>query len=436
MKSSVLPVLFFIGFSLLIPAKGILAADLLIVQVQIAGEKSSYDSIKIYNQTVSDIYLGNFTDSYVRLVKRAKTSVKDYTIKSWSKDSEAKIPAKGYYIWASNKDGYDTIVGANVSTSQIISKDNGIALRAGPENTGEIIDAVGWGTFNNVLFEGTSYLENPGQDQKLERKQTSGNYQDINNNSQDFYLNPPSDTETMAEVPQKQQTAETSEAENKELSTEPILPKPTESKPVTNPGPFPSGVFINEILPSPTGPDETEEWIEIYNSNNSEVDISGWQIQDAKGKIKSYSFPAGTKISPQGFLVLSRPTTKVTLNNDGDGLNLIQPDGKIIDTVSFEKAPQGQSYNKTGDGWIWSDNLTPGSVNTIPSQESDSEEEEIEGIVGSPGKELESNKKGLAAIGQQFSASPRSLAILLFALFVALISALLILFLKKKIKTD
>src|SRR4030042_7178446 len=31
------------------------------------------------------------------------------------------------------------------------------------------------------------------------------------------------------------------------------------------------GIIFNEILPSPEGPDETEEWVEIFNKNDFEV---------------------------------------------------------------------------------------------------------------------------------------------------------------------
>ena len=55
--------------------------------------------------------------------------------------------------------------------------------------------------------------------------------------------------------------------------------------------------------------------------------------------------------------------TNITLNNDGDGLNLLLPNKKIADTVSFDKAIKGQSYNKTADSWVWSKTLTPGAVN-------------------------------------------------------------------------
>ena len=194
---------------------------------------------------------------------------------------------------------------------------------------------------------------------------------------------------------------------------------------------YPSGIVINEILPSPTGPDKENEWIEVFNFNNFEVNLSNWQIQDTAGRTKTYTFSKGTEIGPQGFLVLSRPTTKITLNNDGDGLSLIQPDGKIIDSVTLGKAPEGQSYNRTDSGWAWSATLTPGSANIVPAQaaEEAGEKEEVEGAT-------EISEKGLAAIGRQFPTSPRSLFVLLSALTIAILSGIVILILKKKIKTE
>jgi len=176
-----------------------LATDpaLLIVEVQMTGEKASDDFIKIYNPTDSDIYLGNYQDSYIRLVKRTKTSTKDYTIKSWYRKPDAKIPAKEFYLWA-NKD-YATLSNVDAVTFQTIAANNGIALRLGPENTGLILDSVGWGDFNNALFEETSFLENPGANQQLKRKTLNRVYQDTNNNSQDFYLYPPPGEEPQLE---------------------------------------------------------------------------------------------------------------------------------------------------------------------------------------------------------------------------------------------
>lgn len=132
--------------------------------------------------------------------------------------------------------------------------------------------------------------------------------------------------------------------------------------------PILSGILIDELLPSPKGPDETEEWIEIFNQNSTEVNLSGWIIRDISGKTNSYTFPKGTIIPSYGFLVLSREKTKIVLNNEGDGLNLIQPDGKLFDTVTYKNALLGKSYNRfvsqSGTSfWSWSSVLTPGAQN-------------------------------------------------------------------------
>lgn len=192
-------------------------------------------------------------------------------------------------------------------------------------------------------------------------------------------------------------------------------------------------IVINEFLPSPAGSDATEEWIEIFNPNDFEVNLSGWKIQDTIGKTKIYTFPKETKISAKGFLVLKRPVSKITLNNEGDGLKLTDSDGKTIDEISYQKAEKGKSYNKTplesskedltgqtDSGWIWSNNLTPGSENIVPVQKE---------------KPLElAEEKGLAAIGEQI---PRetSFSPLLVALGIAIFSGIIILILKRKISS-
>ena len=133
---------------------------------------------------------------------------------------------------------------------------------------------------------------------------------------------------------------------------------------------YPSGVVINEILPSPKGADAAEEWIEIFNQNQFEVDLSGWQIKDSEGTVTAFTVPAGNKIPALGFLVFSRPTTKITLNNDEDEISLIQPDNKIIETIGYSKAPQGQSYSRLGSEWSWTNQLTPGAKNIITETDS------------------------------------------------------------------
>jgi len=197
---------------------------------------------------------------------------------------------------------------------------------------------------------------------------------------------------------------------------------------------YPSGIIINEILPSPEGPDDLEEWIEISNQNQFEVDLSGWKIKDSAGAVTTFTVPPGTKISALGFLVINRPTTKIVLNNDGDEISLIQPDNKIIETISYSKTPLGQSYSRAAakaSEWFWTSQPTPGANNIIPQKVSENKNTEPSEDISKENEDF-LPKKELAAIGKQVTKN--NYFVFLIALAIAVFSAIIILILKRKLK--
>lgn len=196
---------------------------------------------------------------------------------------------------------------------------------------------------------------------------------------------------------------------------------------------YSDGILLNELLPAPAGPDENEEWIELSNGNNFPVNLSGWQIADTTGSVKIYTIPDGTTIAPHGFFVLPRPTTKIVLNNDHDGVVLKNPAGSIVDKVNYTAAPTGQSYGKTENGWMWSSAPTPGSPNSIPRSHSTENGERT----GPP----DQNKKQLAAAGKPVFAESRGesdkrLHPFLIAAAAALFSGIAILAVKRKLTEE
>ncbi len=201
----------------------------------------------------------------------------------------------------------------------------------------------------------------------------------------------------------------------------------------TTPITYPTGVVFSEILPSPEGPDAENEWIEILNQNNFEVDLSGWKIKDKEGKTTTYTFFAGAKISALGYLVLKRPETKITLNNSGEGLDFIYPNGEIADSITFGKASVDQSYNRTQSDWAWSTTLTPEAKNIVPKSEP-SFAKASEGKKKSEVGPLSAVflREETAAIGKKIVKSSGFLSTLLIAFGVAIFSATIILVLKKK----
>ncbi len=206
--------------------------------------------------------------------------------------------------------------------------------------------------------------------------------------------------------------------------------------PIPEPAPasaiiYPSGVFINEILPSSEGADETGEWFELYNTNNYEIDLSGWTIKDKEGSTTTYSLPQNTKISAYGYLVLKRPNTKITLNNTTDGLILNWPNGTIVDSITYDKAPKNQSYNKIEASWQWSALLSPGAKNTVKQNDGKQEAKDL------PKTEKSDNGKtadeSLAAVSQPIN-NTSSWFLFLAALSITVFSAIVVLFVKTKFK--
>ncbi|OGZ66510.1 MAG: hypothetical protein A3C50_00455 [Candidatus Staskawiczbacteria bacterium RIFCSPHIGHO2_02_FULL_43_16] len=126
---------------------------------------------------------------------------------------------------------------------------------------------------------------------------------------------------------------------------------------------YPVGVIVNEILPSPDGADETNEFIELYNGSGGDINLTGWKLQDTQGTQATYTFP-NTTMAAGGYLTLARPVTKILLN-DTDQIALLFPNGQTADTTSYTSAPAKQSYNKTGSGWSWSTTPTPSNPNKI-----------------------------------------------------------------------
>ncbi|XOB42745.1 MAG: lamin tail domain-containing protein [Candidatus Nealsonbacteria bacterium] len=199
---------------------------------------------------------------------------------------------------------------------------------------------------------------------------------------------------------------------------------------------YPLNIVFSEILPSPEGADSENEWIEIFNKNDFDVDLSNWQIKDSVGSMTTYTFPKNSIIKTQNYLVLLRPETKIILNNDADSLSLIQPNSAIIDTISYQKAPRAQSYNLTNSGWFWSEKTTPGNNNFIEQKSEEPKKLIIEELVSKIENKdiLKDSEKMLATVKKQSPNSNEFLNIYLIALILALFSGVVILVLKKQLK--
>lgn len=387
--------LFFSAF----PAQAFNALDVIANEIAWMGTEISYNDewIELYNNTSFSIDLDGWA-------LKAADGAPEINL-------SGTVPAKGFYLLERTDD--NTVPG---TTADQVYK--GALGNSGEnlqlfDNQDNLIDQLncseGWFAGNNSTKQTMERINPNSSGPSPDNWQTSKNPEGTPNAKNSF------GAESQPESP----TSEISESSEK-LSEE------------VEAIAYPSGIVINEILPSPVGADAEEEWIEIFNSNSFEVNLSGWKISDNAGSTTTYTFPQGIKISSFGFLVLTRPTTKITLNNDGDKVSLFWPNGKLLETISYSKAPRGQSYVRQEGNWYWTAFLTPGSQNAITEREAETKGE-ISEEEGSKGEAFEGLKRQSVGIANFFPGL-RSLSVILLAVFTALFSGGIALVLKTKIK--
>lgn len=125
-----------------------------------------------------------------------------------------------------------------------------------------------------------------------------------------------------------------------------------------------SFIRINEIFPNPDTPQDTGEYIELFNPNDVPVDLSRWYMTDAT-KTGHYTFPAETSIPAHGYFVITDTDFSFSLNNGKETLSLFDPAGTMIDTTTYTTTAEGASLNWTEAGWRMSRTLTPLSLNMV-----------------------------------------------------------------------
>ncbi|MBN1915610.1 lamin tail domain-containing protein [Candidatus Dojkabacteria bacterium] len=102
-------------------------------------------------------------------------------------------------------------------------------------------------------------------------------------------------------------------------------------------------IYLNEILPDPVGNDSGNEWIELYNPDSFEVDLSNWKI-DIGSKTQKIE---ATKIKPKSFVII---LSKNSIPNTSAKTSLFNPSGLISDSFQYVETETGKSWARTTDG--------------------------------------------------------------------------------------
>ncbi len=124
-------------------------------------------------------------------------------------------------------------------------------------------------------------------------------------------------------------------------------------------------LVINEIHASGTPYD----YIELYNSTASAIDIGGYKVYDTGGTAAAYTIPAGTSIASHGFYLIQTgngaPQGTFGISGSGETITLENATGTVVDKLEspWPGTPNVIRKQDGADLWIVATTPTPGATN-------------------------------------------------------------------------
>lgn len=143
-------------------------------------------------------------------------------------------------------------------------------------------------------------------------------------------------------------------------------------------------VVVNEVSASnwsqyPDNFGAFEDWIELFNTTATAVDLSGWYLSDSQNNNTKWQFPAGASIPANGHLVVfcsGRNTSTGTIHHSNFKLNQTDEERAVLSDTSAvivsnfkleQRTKINHSWGRSSDGvatWDLFTTPTPGAANT------------------------------------------------------------------------
>ena len=142
--------------------------------------------------------------------------------------------------------------------------------------------------------------------------------------------------------------------------------------------PLASDLMITEVMANPWPTNDSAswpggEWFEIWNSGQSDIDLTGWSAIDNAGNTipfnESHLVGSSMIITPDEYRVIAINSSNAygVLNNGGENLRLLWPNGTEAQSVSWTTSVGGFSLSQQPDSsWSMASYPTPEAVNPMP----------------------------------------------------------------------
>ncbi|NLC30836.1 MAG: PKD domain-containing protein [Candidatus Moranbacteria bacterium] len=273
------------------------------------------DFIELYNTTNRPIDISGW-----KLKKTTQGGTESKIITFSFKGYGVIVPANGYLLWSHEDYNPKDLTLKQFTSKEILSNNYSIGLFNKNDN---LIDALTYGSGHKKIYNPSiTYQSNPSASESLER--------DLEKNIFNLQKNPsPQNNAFLVKVTPKQ------------------LP-----------------LRINEVFPNPAAKGEDNEYIEIYNFGDKNIDLTGFTLKDAT-QSGGYVFPAETEIKPGEFLLIYKSVSKISLNNTEEQIYLLDDNENQIDFLEYFKTKEESTFgfDEVENTFRWSKNLTPGAKN-------------------------------------------------------------------------
>lgn len=320
------------------------SSTVVISEIAWMGTKASSEDewIELYNNTDAPVDLGGWV---------LKTADDSLNIKL-----EGIIPSKVFYLIERNNDG----AVKDISADLIGNFGRGLSNQGETiqlyNSSNQIIDSIeaGGGWFQGKTSPSYQAMEriDLGKSGEAENWKTNDglNVRGVDAQNNPIQGNPTNSQANLSPFP---------------VSSPSIQPEHTITK----------NIFINEILPNPQGNDKEEEFIEIFNDNTEQTDLTDWYLEDASKSRYTISQKhfSSTIVDPKSYFIIYRKQSNLSLNNSsGDSVSLFSPRDELIDSLIYGDAAKDQhSFGlildsiASGKKYEWSSTPTPGAANVI-----------------------------------------------------------------------
>jgi len=202
-------------------------------------------------------------------------------------------------------------------------------------------------------------------------------------------LDPTQTDDTQDENLQDQQTSDPQLDEQQIIQQTQNIPAANQCSFTTSQSPSHQGIIINEIAWMGSAADANDEWIELKNISNADIDITNWQLIDKAEQIKInlVSVNGTTVIKPGQFILLERTddnsVPNITadliytgaLSNTDEGLRLFDGQCNLIDEAlanpswpagNNSSAAERKTMERDASGFNWH---TSTIINGTPKKE-------------------------------------------------------------------